>query len=307
MIRYIIKRVVAALITIWFIMTLTFFLMNVIPGSPISTDKVYDVTLQQALEEKYGLNKPWYERYVKYLVDYAHGDFGMSYLKVGLSANEIIAAGFPYSLRIGIFSSILIVSFGVMAGILAALRQNKLIDRLLMVLSTLGSTIPSFVFATLYLFMFSKILGLVPAFGVGHWKGYIGPILVTSVFSMAFVTRLMRTSMIEELNQDYIRTARANGLPEGSVVYKHALKNALIPVITIIGMQVRVVIGGSLLVEQLFNIPGLGTLLTTALNNRDYMIVQNCTLLIALFTVVANLAVDIAYGFIDPRIRMTRR
>ena len=171
MIRYIIKRVVAALITIWFIMTLTFFLMNVIPGSPISTDKVYDVTLQQALEEKYGLNKPWYERYVKYLVDYAHGDFGMSYLKVGLSANEIIAAGFPYSLRIGIFSSILIVSFGVMAGILAALRQNKLIDRLLMVLSTLGSTIPSFVFATLYLFMFSKILGLVPAFGVGHWNG----------------------------------------------------------------------------------------------------------------------------------------
>lgn len=214
MIRYILKRVVAALITIWFIMTLTFVLMYAIPGSPISTEKVYDVALQQALEEKFGLNKPLHERYVKCLVDYAHGDFGISYLKIGLTTNEIIASGFPYSLRIGIYASGLIVLFGIAAGILAALRQNRFVDRFLMVLSTLGSTIPSFVFATLYLFLFSKILGLVPAFGVKPWTGYIGPVLVTSVFSMAFVTRLMRTSMIEELNQDYIRTARAKGISE---------------------------------------------------------------------------------------------
>ena len=156
------------------------------------------------------------------------------------------------------FSSILIVSFGVMAGILAALRQNKLIDRLLMVLSTLGSTIPSFVFATLYLFMFSKILGLVPAFGVGHWKGYIGPILVTSVFSMAFVTRLMRTSMIEELNQDYIRTAKAKGLSSFKTLFKHALRNALIPVITNVGIQLGHIMAGSVVIESIFGIAGIG-------------------------------------------------
>ena len=303
MVRYIVKRVVAALITIWFIMTLTFLLMNAIPGSPISTDKVYDVTLQQALEEKYGLNKPWYERYIKYLVDYAHGDFGMSYLKVGLSTNEIIAAGFPYSLRIGIFSSILIVSFGVMAGILAALRQNKLIDRLLMVLSTLGSTIPSFVFATLYLFVFSKILGLVPAFGVGHWKGYIGPILVTSVFSMAFVTRLMRTSMLEELNQDYIRTTRAKGISEFKVVTKHAMRNAILPVITYIGPMVAMVVTGSFVIEKVFGIPGIGSLFTSSVLSRDYTLIMGITVFFAVFLVVCTLVVDILYVFVDPRIK----
>ncbi|MCI9241936.1 MAG: ABC transporter permease [Lawsonibacter sp.] len=303
MVRYIVKRAAAALITIWFIMTLTFLLMNAIPGSPISTDKVYDVTLQQALEEKYGLNKPWHERYIKYLVDYAHGDFGMSYLKVGLSTNEIIAAGFPYSLRIGIFSSILIVSFGVMAGILAALRQNKMIDRLLMVLSTLGSTIPSFVFATLYLFVFSKILGLVPAFGVGHWKGYIGPVLVTSVFSMAFVTRLMRTSMIEELNQDYIRTARAKGISEFKVVTKHAMRNAVLPVITYIGPMVAMVVTGSFVIEKVFGIPGIGSLFTSSVLSRDYTLIMGITVFFAVFLVFCTLVVDILYVFVDPRIK----
>lgn len=303
MIRYIIKRVIAALITIWFIMTLTFILMNVIPGSPISTDKVYDVTLQAALEEKFGLNDPWYERYIKYLVDYAHGDFGMSYLKVGLSTNEIIGAGFPYSLRIGIYSSFLIVIFGVLAGILAALRQNKLVDRFLMVLSTLGSTIPSFVFATLYLFLFSKILGLVPAFGVTQWKGYIGPVLVTSVFSMAFVTRLMRTSMIEELNQDYIRTARAKGISEFKVITKHAMRNAILPVVTYIGPMVAMVVTGSFVIEKVFGIPGIGSLFTSSVLSRDYTLIMGITVFFAVFLVVCTLIVDILYVFVDPRIK----
>ena len=266
MIRYILKRVVAALITIWFIMTLTFVLMYAIPGSPISTEKVYDVALQQALEEKFGLNKPLHERYVKCLVDYAHGDFGISYLKIGLTTNEIIASGFPYSLRIGIYASGLIVLFGIAAGILAALRQNRFVDRFLMVLSTLGSTIPSFVFATLYLFLFSKILGLVPAFGVKPWTGYIGPVLVTSVFSMAFVTRLMRTSMIEELNQDYIRTARAKGISEFKVVAKHAMRNAILPVVTYVGPMIAMVVTGSFVIEKVFGIPGIGSLLEMSRN-----------------------------------------
>ena len=286
MIRYILKRVVAALITIWFIMTLTFVLMYAIPGSPISTEKVYDVALQQALEEKFGLNKPLHERYVKCLVDYAHGDFGISYLKIGLTTNEIIASGFPYSLRIGIYASGLIVLFGIAAGILAALRQNRFVDRFLMVLSTLGSTIPSFVFATLYLFLFSKILGLVPAFGVKPWTGYIGPVLVTSVFSMAFVTRLMRTSMIEELNQDYIRTARAKGISEFKVVAKIAM-----------------VVTGSFVIEKVFGIPGIGSLFTSSVLTRDYTLIMGITVFFSVFLVFCTLVVDILYVFVDPRIK----
>lgn len=303
MIRYILKRVVAALITIWFIMTLTFVLMYAIPGSPISTEKVYDVALQQALEEKFGLNKPLHERYVKCLVDYAHGDFGISYLKIGLTTNEIIASGFPYSLRIGIYASGLIVLFGIAAGILAALRQNRFVDRFLMVLSTLGSTIPSFVFATLYLFLFIKILGLVPAFGVKPWTGYIGPVLVTSVFSMAFVTRLMRTSMIEELNQDYIRTARAKGISEFKVVAKHAMRNAILPVVTYVGPMIAMVVTGSFVIEKVFGIPGIGSLFTSSVLTRDYTLIMGITVFFSVFLVFCTLVVDILYVFVDPRIK----
>ena len=303
MIRYILKRVVAALITIWFIMTLTFVLMYAIPGSPISTEKVYDVALQQALEEKFGLNKPLHERYVKCLVDYAHGDFGISYLKIGLTTNEIIASGFPYSLRIGIYASGLIVLFGIAAGILAALRQNRFVDRFLMVLSTLGSTIPSFVFATLYLFLFSKILGLVPAFGVKPWTGYIGPVLVTSVFSMAFVTRLMRTSMIEELNQDYIRTARAKGISEFKVVAKHAMRNAILPVVTYVGPMIAMVVTGSFVIEKVFGIPGIGSLFTSSVLTRDYTLIMGITVFFSVCLVFCTLVVDIRYVFVDPRIK----
>ena len=303
MIRYILKRVVAALITSWFIMTLTFVLMYAIPGSPISTEKVYDVALQQALEEKFGLNKPLHERYVKCLVDYAHGDFGISYLKIGLTTNEIIASGFPYSLRIGIYASGLIVLFGIAAGILAALRQNRFVDRFLMVLSTLGSTIPSFVFATLYLFLFSKILGLVPAFGVKPWTGYIGPVLVTSVFSMAFVTRLMRTSMIEELNQDYIRTARAKGISEFKVVAKHAMRNAILPVVTYVGPMIAMVVTGSFVIEKVFGIPGIGSLFTSSVLTRDYTLIMGITVFFSVFLVFCTLVVDILYVFVDPRIK----
>ena len=303
MIRYILKRVVAALITIWFIMTLTFVLMYAIPGSPISTEKVYDVALQQALEEKFGLNKPLHERYVKCLVDYAHGDFGISYLKIGLTTNEIIASGFPYSLRIGIYASGLIVLFGIAAGILAALRQNRFVDRFLMVLSTLGSTIPSFVFATLYLFLFSKILGLVPAFGVKPWTGYIGPVLVTSVFSMAFVTRLMRTSMIEELNQDYIRTARAKGISAFKVVAKHAMRNAILPVVTYVGPMIAMVVTGSFVIEKVFGIPGIGSLFTSSVLTRDYTLIMGITVFFSVFLVFCTLVVDILYVFVDPRIK----
>lgn len=220
-----------------------------------------------------------------------------------MTTNEIIASGFPYSLRIGIYASGLIVLFGIAAGILAALRQNRFVDRFLMVLSTLGSTIPSFVFATLYLFLFSKILGLVPAFGVKPWTGYIGPVLVTSVFSMAFVTRLMRTSMIEELNQDYIRTARAKGISEFKVVAKHAMRNAILPVVTYVGPMIAMVVTGSFVIEKVFGIPGIGSLFTSSVLTRDYTLIMGITVFFSVFLVFCTLVVDILYVFVDPRIK----
>jgi len=289
--------------TIWFIMTLTFFLMNAIPGDPFASEKMSDPIIIQAIKEKYGLDKPLAYRYFKYVGEYLHGDFGVSFAKVGLSTNDIIAAGFPFSLRIGVWASAMVLVLGVFFGVLAALRQNKFVDRLLMIFSTLGATIPSFVFATAFLLLFSKVLGWVPAYGVGNWRGYIGPIVVSALFSLSFVVRLMRSSMLDVLNQDYIRTARAKGLPEFKVLGKHALRNAILPVVTYIGPMFAALITGSFVVEKVFGIPGIGNLFTGSILNRDYTMIMGITVFFAVLLVLCVLIVDILYVLIDPRIK----
>ena len=232
-----------------------------------------------------------------------HGDFGMSFMKKGITTNDIISAGFPYSLAIGIWASLVILGFGIFFGIIAALRQNKFVDRVLMVLSTLGATIPSFVFATGFLYLFSKILGWVPSFGVNSWKGYIGPVIVSALFSLAYVVRLTRTSTLDVLNQDYIRTARAKGLPEWKVLGKHALRNALLPVVTYIGPMFAALITGSFVVEKVFGIPGIGNLFTNSILNRDYTLIMGITVFFSVILVICILVVDILYVLIDPRIK----
>ena len=231
-----------------------------------------------------------------------HGDFGISFMKKGITTNDIISAGFPYSLAIGIWASLVILGFGIFFGIIAALRQNKFVDRVLMVLSTLGATIPSFVFATGFLYLFSKILGWVPSFGVNSWKGYIGPVIVSALFSLAYVVRLTRTSTLDVLNQDYIRTARAKGLPEWKVLGKHALRNALLPVVTYIGPMFAALITGSFVVEKVFGIPGIGNLFTNSILNRDYTLIMGITVFFSVILVICILVVDILYVLIDPRI-----
>ncbi len=302
MIRYIVNRVIAALVTIWFIMTLTFFLMNAIPGDPFASEKMADPLLIQAMKEKYGLDKPLAFRYVKYINDYVHGDFGVSFTKTGITTNDIIAAGFPYSLAIGVWASALVIVAGIVLGIVAALRQNKPSDRFLMLLSILGATIPSFVFATGFLLLFSKTLGWTPAYGVAQWKGYIGPVVVSALFPLAFVVRLMRTSMLDVLHQDYIRTARAKGLSEFKVLGKHALRNAVLPVVTYLGPMFAALITGSFVVEKVFGIPGIGNLFTNSILNRDYTMIMGITVFFAMLLVVCVLVVDILYVIIDPRI-----
>lgn len=303
MAKYIVKRIISAIITIWFIMTLTFILMNSIPGDPMSMGKALQPEVEAAVKAKYGLDKPLIEQYLTYLKNYARGDFGVSFQKIGLTTNRIIADGFPYSLKIGGWSSLFIIVAGIGAGIISALKQNKIPDRVMMIVSTLGATVPSFVFATLFLYVFNRKLGWVPSFGAGTWKHYIGPVLCIGMFSLAYVTRLTRTSVLDVLQQDYIRTARAKGLSEGVVIIKHALRNALIPVVTYLGPMIASLITGSFVVEKVFGIAGIGSLFTTSITNRDYTLIMGITVFFGIFIVIATLLVDVLYVFIDPRIK----
>ena len=303
MARYIVKRIISAIITIWFIMTLTFVLMYSIPGDPFVSPKNLQPEVRAALYAKYGLDQPVYKQYLKCLNNYISGDFGVSYHKIGLTTNEIIKDGFPYSLKIGAWASLFIIIVGISFGIIAALRQNKIPDRLSMIISTLGATVPPFVFATLYLYFFSKKLGWAPSFGLDTWKHLIGPVLCIAMFSLSYVTRLTRTSVLDIFQQDYIRTARAKGLSERKVIIKHALRNALIPVVTYLGPMIAGLVTGSFVIEKVFGIAGIGSLFTTSITNRDYTLIMGVTVFFGIFIVITTLLVDIIYVFIDPRIK----
>lgn len=304
MARYIFKRIVSAIITIWFIMTLTFILMHSIPGDPFLSERAMDETVKKAIYAKYGFDKPLYQQYFIYLGNFLKGDFGVSYNKKGLTVANIIDSGFPKSGKIGIVAVIFIIGVGISAGVLAALKQNKFFDRFTMVIATLGATVPSFVIAAGYLYIFSKKLSWVPAFGVDSWAGYIGPAIAIGVFSLSYVTRLTRSSLLEVLQQDYIRTARAKGLSEKTVIIKHGLKNALIPIVTYLGPMIASVLTGSFVAEKVFGISGIGQLFTTSILSRDYTLIMGVTVFFAVFLVIAVLVVDIVYVFIDPRIKL---
>ena len=237
------------------------------------------------------------------MTDFVRGDFGISYQKTDTSVNEIIATGAPYSMTIGICASVLIVVIGVTAGVVAALRHNRIADRTLMILATIGATIPSFVIAAGFLYIFCSKLGWVPSFGVGTWKHYIGPVISVSVFSIAFISRLARTSVLEEMGKDYIRTARAKGTPEALVITRHALRNAMIPVVTYVGQMVAGIVTGSFVVEKVFGMPGIGYLFTESILNRDYTAIMGITVFFSVLLIISILIVDMLYVLIDPRIK----
>ncbi len=303
MTRYILKRVLSAVITIWFIMTITFILMHSIPGDPFASERAMDENVKKAIYAKYGFDKPLYQQYFIYLGNFLRGDFGVSFLKKGITTEKIISSGFPYSLNIGIIASIMVIAIGITAGIIAALKQNKIFDRVAMIFATLGATVPSFVIATGFLYIFSKLLGWVPAFGVNKWQGYIGPSIAIGMFSLSYVTRLTRSSLLEVLQQDYIRTARAKGLSEAVVIGKHALRNALIPIVTYIGPMIAGILTGSFVAEKVFGIPGIGQLFTTSITSRDYTLIMGITVFFSVLLVLCVLIVDIVYVIIDPRIK----
>lgn len=316
MTTYIIRRIIISLLVVFLVSIFSFSLMQIMPGDPARLALGFEASEAdvQALREEMNLDKPVIEQYILWIENIFRGEFGDSVI-YKRPVGDMIAERLPRTVNVGVGALCIGIPLGIIFGIVCAVKRGKLADQIITFFMTMVMGMPVFWVGILSILVFAIWLGILPIQGyVAPSKDFgdflfhaILPILCMSLGMSAGLCRQTRTNLLDSINQDYIRTARANGLSEGSVIYKHALKNALIPVITIIGMQVRVVVGGSLLVEQMFNIPGLGTLLTTALNNRDYMIVQNCTLLISLFTVAANLLVDIAYGFVDPRIRLSRR
>ena len=304
MVKYIAKRILLAIVTIWAVGTLTFFLMNMVPGGPFLSEKAISPQAQAALEAKYGLDKPLIERYVTYLSDALHGDFGDSLKQRGRTVMSIIIMKFPVSARVGGISVLVALCVGIPLGCMAALKRGKFLDSLLSVISTCGIAVPSFVICTLLMYIFGVNLKLLPTMGLSSWKHYIMPVIALSFYPSAYIMRLMRSSMLDVLEQDYMRTARAKGLAGGKILFKHALRNAILPVVTYVGPMLAYTITGSFVVEKIFVIPGLGGEFIKAINGRDYTLIMGTTIFLATLVIVMNVVVDIIYKLVDPRIKL---
>jgi ABC-type dipeptide/oligopeptide/nickel transport system permease component len=305
MIRFIVNRVLWAIPVLWLVATVTFFLMHAAPGSPWdakSAGKQLDPSLEASFNRQYGLDKPLVQQYLIYLNNAVHLDFGTSYTQQGTSVEQIIMQGFPYSARIGLYALILSVLLGVPIGIIAALKQNTIVDYASLLFATIGYSLPSFVLAIFLLLLFAVQLQLIPVLFT-DWRSYILPSVVLGLGSAAFLARLARASILEILRQDYVRTARAKGLSERTVVLKHALRNALTPVITLGALELGTLLSGAVLTEQVFTIPGFGKLIIDAVFNRDYLVVQGVVLCTATAYMVLNLLADLAYFAVNPRLR----
>ncbi|MDV3428155.1 MAG: ABC transporter permease [Bacillota bacterium] len=304
MTKYILKRLFYTIVTLWIVITATFFLMHAIPGDPFTEDKKVPPQIMANLKAKYGLDKPLPQQYVIYLGDLLHGDFGMSIKNEGRSINDIISYSFPTSAKLGGVAVLFATIFGIIMGIIAALKQGRWQDNFCMVVSTIGVTVPSFVMATLLMYIFALKLQWLPAIGFDGPKNYIMPAIALGGYSMAFIARLSRSSLLEVVKQDYIKVARAKGLSKGKIIYKHALKNSLLPIVTYLGPVIAGILTGSFVVESMFGIPGLGREFVVSISNRDYTEILGVTIFYALFLIICNLIVDLLYVVIDPRIKL---
>lgn len=304
--NYFFRRFIQSLFTIFLIATATFFMMRSIPGGPFTRERPVPDEIMRALNAKYNLDAPLIVQYFDYMKSLLTFNLGPSFSRVGVSVNKLIGLGFPATAKIGFLAVLLIILVGIPVGIVSALKQNRPVDYFVMFMATLGVTIPNFVIATLYIYLFAGKLGWVPSFGLRTPWAYIGPILALSGYSLSFVARLTRSSMLEVLRQDYIRTARANGLKELSVIGKHAMRNALIPVITYLGPTIALLMTGSFVIERIFAIPGIGRYFVESVSNRDYTVIMGVTVLYASFYVLMIYLVDVLYAMIDPRIRFDK-
>ncbi|MBO5501592.1 MAG: ABC transporter permease [Clostridia bacterium] len=302
MLFYILKRVLLALLTIWIVITVTFFVMHSVPGGPFVGEKAISKEAQAALEAKYGLDKPLWEQYTTYLRDIVtRFDFGPSLKQRGRMVIDIIMDGMRTSAKLGLIAAAYAAVLGITLGAVAALRRNTLLDKTIMVITTAFVSMPSFIMGSFLLIIFSTKLGWLPANGASE-GGLILPIITLGLYPMAYITRLTRSSMLDVLGQDYIRTARAKGVSGGKIIFGHALKNSLIPVITYFGPMLAFIVTGSMVVEQIFAVPGIGRQFVSSITNRDYTMIMGTTIFLASLIVIMNLVSDLLYKAVDPRI-----
>ena len=306
MLKYITKRIIAAVITIFFIATLTFFLMHAVPGGPFLGEKTPSPQVLKALNAKYGLDKPLIVQYRNYMFNLAKLDLGPSISRRSQTVNEIVAEKFPTSAKLGVVAIAIALLFGIPMGTLAALKRGQWHDRLIMVIATLGIAVPGFVVATILLIVFGVKLHWLPTRGLDSPANYIMPAFALSFLPMSFITRLMRSSMLDVLNQDYIRTAYSKGLSRFAVIFKHALRNSILPVVTYLGPLAAGILTGGFVVENLFTIPGLGKFFIQSITARDYSLIMGVTIFLASLVILMNLLVDLAYVVIDPRIKLDK-
>ncbi len=301
---YIVKRILLAAFTVLLVITITFFVMHAVPGGPFTSEKAVSPAVQKALEAKYGLDKPLLEQYGTYLKDIVtEFDFGPSIKERGRDVIDIIGDGLKTSIPLGLLAAFIALIFGVVFGAVAALNRNKLIDKIIMVITTTFVSMPSFIMGTLLLVLLAIEFPIFPANG-STVAGRVLPVITLSLYPMAYTTRLTRSSMLDVLGQDYIRTAKAKGVSKVRIIFGHALKNSLIPVITYFGPMLAYIVTGSLVVEKVFNVPGVGRAFVNSITGRDYPLVMGTTIVLAILIVVMNLVSDILYKVVDPRINL---
>lgn len=305
--KYILKRVLQAALVLFIVICITYALMHSIPGSPFLNEKAPSPEAIEALNAKYGLDKPLWVQIKMYIQNMFKGDFGVSLkMQKNRPVIEIIKEMFPTSARIGLLALLCAVLFGVPIGCIAAYNRGKATDSVLRILTTLGISVPSFVVATLLLLLLGVKLKLLPTMGLQGVKGYIMPVLALSFYPACYIGRLSRSSMLDAINQDYMRTAKAKGVKSSKRIFKHALRNAFIPVLTYLGPLTAGILSGSFVVESVFSIPGLGRYFIQSILNRDYPIIMATTIFFASLVIIMNLIVDILYKFVDPRIDVTK-
>ncbi|MCL6478295.1 MAG: ABC transporter permease [Peptococcaceae bacterium] len=303
MARYLLRRMVTMLLALWLIITITFVIMHSIPGGPFSAEKNLPPTVLQNLNARYHLDDPYWKQYLDYLLHVIRWDLGPSF-KYDRTVNEIINDGFPVSAALGAVAVIFALAAGLALGVVSAWKHKRWPDYAAITLATLGYSVPSFILGGLLMYVFAfKLMWLPPAMW-GDWKNMVLPALALSAFPTAFIARLMRSSMLEVLQQDYIKTARAKGLSPAAILINHAVKNAVMPVATYLGPLVAAVFTGSFVVESIFAVPGLGRCFVISILNRDYTLILGCTVFYAIFLMLMNLIVDILYLFLDPRIKL---
>ncbi|MCL2125311.1 MAG: ABC transporter permease [Oscillospiraceae bacterium] len=306
MLKYVIKRVLMGVVALFLVATITFFLMNLVPGGPFEFEKAVNPAARAALEAKYGLDKPLLEQFKNYLSHALSGDFGPSIKQRGREVNDIILTKFAVSARLCGITVIVALVIGIPLGCIAAVRRGKWLDNLIRVFATLGIAIPGFVLCTvcLYFFCISLNLTWLLPLGLATPASYILPVFSLAFYPTSYIARMMRSTMLDTLGQDYVRTAKSKGVANSSVLFKHALRNAILPIVTYLGPMMAFMMTGNFVVEQVYVIPGLGKEFISSIMNRDYTMIMGTTIFLAAILITLNVLVDIAYKIIDPRITL---